>query len=201
MDYYLVSVFENQGLTAVEKMCEQGKQKLALRNDTLRWAIQQHENELVNLLIKYTDVHHDGAMPTRLAALVNNETALEKILAVSDVGGSAIDRFKVYVDLVHSPTISSYVLKMIGKSFSDDVFDKVHNKMTKRVQWYMEIAQWDFERHQKFHENKASDFEKGVLNISKPNLVDNEYYQQAVQLQKSLDTVRQLRTPSKKQKM
>ena len=58
MDYYLVSVFENQGLTVVQKMCEQGKQKLALRNDTLRGAIQQHENAVISSKVEIWHAYH-----------------------------------------------------------------------------------------------------------------------------------------------
>lgn len=202
MDHYLVSVFQNQGLTAVRTMCEQGKQKLSLRNDTLRWAIQQHENELVNLLIPYTDVHHDGAMPVRLAAWAGNINALEKVLAVPDAGSSATDRFEVYVDLINNSDVSSTALEMINNSFSDDVFHQLHTKSGKRVQWYMDIAQWSFERSQKVYENKVAHLtNEEAQAISRPAIDDNEYQQHAMRLQNNLDKIMQLRPSSKKPKV
>lgn len=202
MDHYLVSMFQNQGLTAVRTMCEQGKQKLSLRNDTLQWAIQNHQNELASLLVNHTDVHHDGAMPVRLAAWVGNTDALEKILAVPDVGGSAIARFEVYVDLINNPDVASHALEMINNSFSDEVFDQLHDKSNKRVQWYMEIAQAGFDRSEKSYEDKVAHLnEDEASKVSQPRMADNEYYQQAVQLQGRLDKIKQLRTPSKKPKL
>lgn len=202
MDHYLVSVFQNQGLTAVRTMCEQGKQKLSLRNDTLRWAIQHHENDLVNLLVNYTDVHHDGAMPVRLAAWTGNIQALKKILEVPDVGGSATARFEVYVNLINNSNISSTVLDMINTSFSDDVFQQLHSKSSKRVQWYMEIAQWDFKNSQKLYENKVAHLtEKESSKIQKPTIADSEHHQQAVHLQNALDAVIQLKKSAQKPKM
>lgn len=202
MDYYLVSVFQNQGLNAVRTMCEQGKQKLSLRNDTLRWAIQQQENELAHLLINHSDVHHDGAMPMRLAAVTGNTDVLGNILAIPDQGSSTIDRFDVYTDLVNRSNISSNVLEMINRSFSDEIFHQLHAKSSKRVQWYMEIAQWDLNRSQKLYENKISHLtEQEAANISPPMIDGNEYYQQAVQLQSNLDKVLHLRPASKKPKV
>lgn len=202
MDHYLVSVFQNQGLNAVRTMCEQGKQKLSLRNDTLRWAIQQQENELANLLINYADVHHDSGMPVRLAAWINNTDVLKNILAVPDQGGSAIARFEVYLDLINNSNISSTVLEMINKSFSDEVFQQLHTKSSKRVQWYMEIARWDLSHSQKLYENKIAHLtEKEASKIQQPIIDDSEHHHQAVQLQNALDTVIQLRPSAKKPKM
>lgn len=183
MDHYLISVFQNQSLSAVRTMCEQGKQKLSLRNDTLRWAIQQHENELVNLLIHYTDVHHDGAMPVRLAAWADNTHALEKILAVPDAGSSANDRFEVFIDLINNPHVSPTVLEMISNSFSDEVLHQLHAKSGKRIQWYMELA----------YDEAAA--------IPQPAIPNNEYHRQAMRLQSSLDKITQLRSSSKKPKV
>lgn len=202
MDHYLVSVFQNQGLNAVRTMCEQGKQKLSLRNDTLRWAIQHQENELANLLINYTDVHHDSAMPVRLAAWINNTDVLKNILAVPDQGGSAVARFDVYLDLINNSNISSTVLEMISKSFSDEVFQQLHTKSSKRVQWYMEIARWDLSQSQKLYENKIAHLtEKETSKIQQPIIDDSEHHHQAVQLQNALDAVIQLRPSAKKPKM
>lgn len=202
MDHYLVSVFQNQGLNAVRTMCEQGKYKLSLRNDTLRWAIQQQENDLANLLINYTDVHHDGAMPMRLAAVMGNTGVLEKILAVADQGSSAVDRFEVYTELVSKPNISSNVLQMLNSSFSDEVFHQLHAKIAKRVQWYMELAQWGFDRSQKFYQNKIAHLtEEESSKIPQPTIADDKHHQQAVQLQSGLDKVIQLRPPTKKLKV
>lgn len=202
MDHYLVSVFQNQGLTAVRTMCEEGKQKLSLRNDTLRWAIQQHENELLGLLINYTDVHHDGCMPVRLAAWMDNINALEKILEIPDVGSSAHDRFEVYVDLINNPNISSRALEMIGKSFSDDIFHPLHTKMGKRVQWYTEMAQWDFNRAQKSYANKVAHLTaQEAATIAQPIIEDSEHYRRGMQLQSALNKIMQLRTSYPKVKM
>lgn len=202
MDYYLVSVFQNQGLNAVRTICEQGKQKLSMRNDTLIWAIQQQENELAYLLIKHIDVHHDGAMPIRLAAVMGNTDVLENILAVPDQGSSVIDRFEVYTNLVNRSDVSSNVLEIINRSFSDEIFHQLHAKSSKRVQWYMEIAQWGLNQSQKSYENQIFHLtEQEAAKIPPPTIDGNEYYQQAVQLQRNLHKVLHLRPASKKPKV
>lgn len=199
MDHYLVSVFQNQGLNAVRTLCDQGKQKLSLRNQTLLWAIQNQENELAEILIPRSNVHFDDAMPVRIAAMLGNTEVLEKLLAVPDQGGSAVSRFYVYADLVNNPSVSSKVLNLINTSFSDDVFKQLYEKGHVRVEDYARMAQWQFECQQERYQNTIRN--AGDDNHSKPNLKDVKFYQLSVQLQSNLEKMLQLRAPVKKATM
>ena len=189
MDLYLVSVFQNKGLGAVQALCDGGHQKIELRNSALIWAIDHHENELATMLLTRSDPYHRGGYPLYVALASGNAQMFDQLLAIADNGFTTRIRFSVLEELVGKEGVSPLLLNKLAKHFSDQDFQKVMDNRTETAQFYAQIAQNLFDAEQKRYLEKVSAGQK----VPKPNLKDGSYYKESVKIQETLQEIQRCR--------
>lgn len=177
MDYYLVSVFQNLGHTAVLELCDRGRQKLSLRNDLFVWAIAHHENALAEQLITRCDVHHNNCVAIKTAVRHNNAHMLDVLLQQPAHTASLYSRF---VSLLELSACDFPLLPTLANSFSHDAFEQMSQRIIERIQWQEEFAGYEIEH-------------KSAMALA--------WYKQAQTLRAQLHTAQQLRTEPLKPKM
>ena len=139
MDYYLVSVFENQGHSAVVALCDQGLQKLSARNDLFAWAVAHHHNTLAASMLTRCDVHHSNCLAIDLAVRHNNARMLD-VLLQPDHPSSLYSRF---VRLLELSACDWPLLPTLANSFSRAAFEQMSERIVERIHVHEELARYE----------------------------------------------------------